>query len=53
MRYLLALFAALAVVAILGGNPVARRLVFVILAILVVYAALKLGGVLESPARMG
>ena len=55
MRYIVALVLAVALVALVTRAPAARRLLYVILAAALLYAVLKLTGVVDAlaPSRTG
>ena len=55
MRYLAAIVLAVAMVALAIRAPAARRVLLVVLAVIVLYAVMKLTGIVDSlaPDRMG
>jgi hypothetical protein len=55
MRYLAAIALAVALVALATRAPATRRVLLVVLAVIMLYAALKLTGVVDAlaPDRMG
>jgi hypothetical protein len=55
MRYLAAIIVAVALVALATRAPATRRVLLVVLAVIVLYAVMKLTGIVDAlaPDRMG